>query len=82
MKRKIAAAAAFGAAAVAATALAAPAHAATPKTFHNVSNTALCLERRRAERSCRRPGRQRHGVALQRRQQPEVVLNSRLAVVR
>ena len=44
MKRKIAAAAAFGAAAVAATALAAPAHAATPKTFHNVSNTALCLD--------------------------------------
>ena len=44
MKRKLAAAAAFGAAAVAATALAAPAHAATPKTFRNVSNTALCLD--------------------------------------
>jgi hypothetical protein len=43
-KRKIAVATAVGAAAVAATALAVPAHAAVTKTFHNVSNTALCLD--------------------------------------
>ena len=44
MKSTMAATAAVGAAAVVATALAVPAHAATPKTFRNVSNTALCLD--------------------------------------